>query len=146
MNLHKILKYLAIVIGIVGLILWGRVLMAGDDSIETSADVQASVVTPFLYVAYFVFAVIVLLVLFFVIKGLFSGNIRNTLIAVGAFALVVVISYLLADGQAVYDRDGVMAVSESGSKWVGAGLYTFYILAVIAVGIMLVSGIKKLIK
>lgn len=146
MNLHKILKYLAIVIGIVGLILWGRVLMAGDDSIETSADVQASVVTPFLYVAYFVFAVIVLLVLFFVIKGLFSGNIRNTLIAVGAFALIVVISYLLADGQAVYDRDGVMAVSESGSKWVGAGLYTFYILAVIAVGIMLVSGIKKLIK
>ena len=146
MNLHKILKYLAIVIGIVGLVLWGRVLMAGDDSIETSADVQASVVTPFLYVAYFVFAVIVLLVLFFVIKGLFSGNIKNTLIAVGAFAVIVIISYFIADGQAVYDRDGVMAVSESGSKWVGAGLYTFYILAVIAVGIMLVSGIKKLIK
>ena len=146
MNLHKILKYVAIVIGVVGLILWGRVLMAGDDSIETSADVQASVVTPFLYVAYFVFAVIVLLVLFFVIKGLFSGNIKNTLIAVGAFAIIVIISYFLAEGQAVYDRDGVMAVSESGSKWVGAGLYTFYILAVIAVGIMLVSGIKKLIK
>ena len=146
MTLHKILKYLAIVIGVVGLILWGRVLMAGDESIETSADVQASVVTPFLYVAYFVFLVIVLLVLFFVIKGLFKGDIKHTLISIGAFAAVVIISYLLADGQAVYDRDGVLAVSESGSRWVGTGLYTFYILAVIAVGIMLVSGIKKLIK
>ena len=146
MTLHKILKYLAIVIGVVGLILWGRVLMAGDDSIETSADVQASVVTPFLYVAYFVFAVIILLVLFFVIKGLFRGNIKNTLISVGAFAAIVIVAYLLADGQAVYDRDGIMAVSESGSRWVGAGLYTFYMLAVIAVGIMIVSGIKKLIK
>lgn len=146
MSLHKILKYLAIVIGVVGLILWARVLMAGDSSIETSADVQASVVTPFLYLAYFVFAVVVVLVLVYVIKGLFGGNIKNTLISIGAFAVIVIVSYLLADGQAVYDRDGVMQVSESGSRWVGAGLYTFYILAVIAVGIMLVSGIKKLIK
>jgi hypothetical protein len=145
MTLHKILKYIALVIGVIGLILWGRVLMAGDDAIENSADVQASVVTPFLYVAYLVFAIIVLLVLFYVIKGLFSGDIKRTLIAVGAFILVVVIAYLLTDGTETQLSDGTM-LSASANHWVGAGLATFYILAGIAILLMVVSGIRKLIK
>ncbi|NJW52292.1 hypothetical protein [Salinimicrobium oceani] len=145
MTLHKILKYLALVIGVIGLILWGRVLLAGDDAIESSAAVQASVVSPFLYVAYLVFAIIVLLVLFFVIKGLFSGNIKRTLIAVGAFILVVALAYLLTDGTETQLSDGTM-LSANGHHWVGAGLVTFYILATIAILLMVVSGIRKLIK
>ena len=145
MTLHKILKYIALVIGVVGLILWARVLMAGDDAIENSADVQASVVTPFLYVAYIVFAIIVLLVLFFVIKGLFSGDIKRTLIAAGTFIAVVAIAYVLTDGTEKQLSDGTM-LSASGDHWVGAGLVTFYILACIAILLMVVSGIRKLIK
>lgn len=145
MTLHKILKYLALVIGVIGLILWARVLMAGDDAIESSADVQASVVTPFLYVAYLVFAIIVLLVLFFVIKGLFSGDIKRTLIAIGAFLLVVVVAYLLTDGTETQLSDGTM-LSANANHWVGAGLVTFYILAGIAILLMVVSGVRKLIK
>ncbi|MCY2685693.1 hypothetical protein [Salinimicrobium sp. TH3] len=145
MSLHKILKYIALVIGVIGLILWGRVLMAGDDAIENSADVQASVVTPFLYVAYLVFAIIVLLVLFYVIKGLFSGDIKRTLIAVGAFILVVAIAYLLTDGTETQLSDGTM-LSANANHWVGAGLVTFYMLAGIAILLMVVSGIRKLIK
>lgn len=145
MTLHKILKYIALVIGVVGLILWARVLMAGDDAIENSADVQASVVTPFLYVAYIVFAIIVLLVLFFVIKGLFSGDIKRTLIAVGAFIVVIGIAYVLTSGTERQLSDGTM-LSASADHWVGAGLVTFYILAGIAILLMVVSGIRKLIK
>ena len=145
MTLHKILKYIALVIGVIGLILWGRVLMAGDDAIENSADVQASVVSPFLYVAYLVFAIIVLLVLFFVIKGLFSGNIKRTLIAVGAFILVVAIAYLLTDGTETQLSDGTM-LSANANHWVGAGLVTFYILAGVAILLMVLSGVRKLIK
>ncbi|MCX2836834.1 hypothetical protein OQ279_01610 [Salinimicrobium sp. MT39] len=144
MTLHKILKYLALVIGVVGLILWGRVLMAGDDAIENSADVQASVVSPFLYVAYLVFAIIVLLVLFFVIKGLFSGDIKRTLIAVGSFIIVVAIAYVLTDGTEKTLSDGTM-LSASADHWVGAGLVTFYILAGAAVLLMVLSGVRKLI-
>lgn len=144
MNLHKILKYIALVIGVVGLILWARVLMAGDDAIENSADVQASVVTPFLYVAYIVFALIVLLVLFFVIKGLFSGDIKRTLIAVGAFIVVIGIAYVLTSGTERQLSDGTM-LSANADHWVGTGLVTFYILAGIAVLLMVVSGIRKLI-
>ena len=145
MTLHKILKYIAIVIGVVGLILWGRVLMTGDEAIESSASVQASVVTPFLIVAYVVFALIVLLVLFYVIKGLFSGDIKRTLIAVGAFILVIAIAYFVSGGTQMTMTDGEV-ISADTVHWVSAGLITFYILAITAILLMVVSGIRKLIK
>lgn len=146
MTIHKILKYLAIVIGVLGLILLGRIIAAGDDAIEGSASVQASVVDPFMIVAYGVFAIIVLLVLFFVIKGLFKGDIKKTLISIGVFGAVVLIAYLLADGTAMYDRNEVQTLDATGSKWVGTGLITFYILAGVAIAAMVISGVKKLIK
>lgn len=145
MTLHKILKYLALVIGVVGLILWGRVLMAGDDAIESSADVQASVVTPFLIVAYIIFAIVVLIVAFYVLKGLFSGDVKKTLMSIGAFILIVVVSYLVTGGTEMVMNDGEV-ISASAVHWVGAGLVTFYILACIAILLMVVSGIRKLIK
>ncbi len=145
MTIHKILKYLALVIGVIGLILLGRIIMAGDATIETSASAQASLVDPFMWLSYLVMAVILVLVLFFVITGLFKGNIKNTLISVGAFVLIVVIAYVLTDGEATTLKDGEI-LSASASHWVSAGLVVFYILAVVAVGAMVLSGIRKLIK
>ncbi|HET8886346.1 MAG TPA: hypothetical protein VFM70_08370 [Salinimicrobium sp.] len=147
MNIHKILKYLAIVVGVIGLIFLARVLIAGDQAITDSADVQASVVNPFLYIAYFVFVFVVALVLVFVIKGLFTKNVKNTLISTGILLLLVAIAYFLADGNAMYDRNNnSQIISESGSKWVGTGLITFYFLGALAIGTMIFSGVKKLIK
>ena len=145
MTIHKILKYLALVIGVVGLILLARIIMAGDDSISNSASTQASVLDPFMWLSYLVLLVVIVLVGFFVIKGLFRGNIKNTLIAVGSFVLIVVIAYLVTDGTETTLKDGEV-LSASASHWVGAGLVTFYILAAIAVGAMVLSGIRKLIK
>jgi hypothetical protein len=42
-------------------------------------------------------------------------------------------------------QDGEM-LSASGSKWVGTGLYAFYIMAILAIGAMVFSGIKKVTK
>ncbi len=145
MTIHKILKYLAIVIGVLGLILLGRIIMAGDDAIVSSSATQQSVVTPFLWLSYIVMAVVLVLIIFFVIKGLFKGNIKNTLISVGAFLLIVVIAYLVTDGTQKTLRDGEI-LSANTDHWVGTGLVTFYILAAIAVGAMVLSGIRKLIK
>lgn len=145
MNLHKILKYLALIIGVIGLILLGRIIMAGDDAIKASADLQSSMLDPIMWVAYIVFAITVIIVLIFVIKGLFTGNIKNTLISIGAFVLIVIIAYLVTDGTQLELKDG-STLSASGDHWVGAGLVVFYILAVIAVGAMVLSGVRKLIK
>ena len=145
MTLHKILKYLALVIGVIGLILLGMIIYTGDDAIKASADLQASRLNPMMWVAYLVLAFTIVLVGIYVIVGLFRGNIKNTLIAIGSFILVVAVAYVLSDGVEKQLADGEI-LSASGDHWVGAGLYTFYILAAIAVGAMVISGIKKLAK
>jgi hypothetical protein len=73
-----------------------------------------------------------------------AGDIKKTLIVVGAFLAIVIISYVLAEGVETEMRDGEI-LSANGSKWVSAGLYVFYILGVVAIGSMVLSGVKKLI-
>src|SRR5690606_15422677 len=106
MTIHKILKYLALVIGVIGLILLGRIIMTGDDAITNSASTQASVVDPMIWLSYIVLAVIIVAVLIFVVKGLFKGNIKNTLISVGAFLLIIVIAYVVTGGDEIVLKDG----------------------------------------
>lgn len=144
MGIYKILKYLALAIGVISAILLVRVLMAGDDAITDSPDVQASVVDPFLWISYIVLGLVIALVLIYVIKGLFRGNIKKTLMSVGLFLLIIVLAYVIADDSIVYDRNDVAQVSASGSKWVGAGLITFYILAGFAILAMIFSGVTKI--
>lgn len=144
MTIYKVLKYLALAIGVIGLILLGRVLFAGDDEIANSGSVQNSVLDPMLWLTYIVFAIVVALVLFYVIKGLFQGDVKKSLTMVGLFAAVVVISYLLAGGGAVYDRNGTELISDSGSKWVDTGLIVFYLLGAVAILAMGISGARKL--
>lgn len=144
MTLHKILKYVALVIGVLGLIFLGRILAAGDDAIEASADVQGSVLEPMMWISYLVLAVVIALVAIFVIAGLFRGNIKNTIIGIVSFAVVVLVSYLVTTGTEVTTRDGDI-ITAGTVHWVGAGLVCFYILAALAILAMVFSGVKKLI-
>ncbi|MEO2073676.1 MAG: hypothetical protein ABGW99_20285 [Zunongwangia sp.] len=144
MTLHKILKYVALVIGVLGLIFLGRILAAGDNAIEASADVQSSVLEPMMWISYLVLAVVIALVAIFVIAGLFRGNIKNTIIGIVSFAVVVLVSYLVTTGTQVTTREGDI-ISAGTVHWVGAGLVCFYILAALAILAMVFSGVKKLI-
>ena len=64
---------------------------------------------------------------------------------VGAFLLLALICYFaFATGVETPLRDGEM-LSANGSKMVGAGLYMFYFLVLIAGGAMLFSGVKKML-
>lgn len=141
MALHKILKIVALLLSVAGIIFLAMIIAKGDEAVTATGEG----VDGFLFVAYIIFAITIVFVLFFVLKGIFAGNIKNTLISVGAFLLIVVISYVLADGTPMKMQEGEM-LSASGSKWVGAGLYAFYIMAVLAVGAMIFSGIKKVTK
>ena len=141
MALHKILKIIALLLSVAGIIFLAMIIAKGDEAVAaTGAGLDG-----FLYVAYITFAITIVFVLFFVIKGIFSGNIKNTMISVGAFLLIVVISYVLADGTAMETLGGE-TLSANGSKWVDTGLYVFYIMAVLAVAAMVFSGVKKIIK
>ena len=138
MGLHKIIKIVGLILSLIGVALLGMMIMKGDDVIkETGSGIDA-----FIYTAYVIFALVLIAVVIFGLKGLMSGNIKNTLIILGAFIVVIGISYGLADNNQLTLANGKL-LTESNSKWIGAGLYTFYILAIIAIGSMVVSGFKK---
>lgn len=154
MGLHKIIKYLMIGIGIVSLVIAGIVATLPAEELKNELkavgieafEVPASIDWMTL-ITFIVLGISIVLVLVFVLKGLFTGNAKNTLIGLGAFLLVVAVSYLLADGgdAPIPLKDGKF-LSVNGSRWVSAGLNAFYILAIAAVGSMLFGGVRKLIK
>jgi hypothetical protein len=130
MGLHKILRIVVLILALAGIVALAMVLINGN-----GLDAQ-------LYIAYITLALIVFIVLVYVLKETFSGNLKKTLMSIGAFLLVVIIAYVLSNGVETEMRDGEM-LSANGSKWVGTGLHTFYILALVAIGSMIYSGIKK---
>ncbi|OIQ29374.1 MAG: hypothetical protein BM564_06670 [Bacteroidetes bacterium MedPE-SWsnd-G2] len=134
MGLHKILTYVAMALAVVGVIL--AIMIIGDNTEQIGS---------ILYVAYIVLAIVLLMVLFFSLKNTFSNKetLKSTLTGVGAFGLLFLVCYYgLASGQETVLKDGEV-LTEGESQLVGAGLYMFYALAIIASGTMLFSGIKK---
>ncbi|MCB4799834.1 hypothetical protein [Neotamlana laminarinivorans] len=141
MNLHKVLKIVAFALAIIGAIF--ALMIIGSDE-----DAAKGLSGNILYVAYAVLAIVIALVLVFVIKGLFSGDIKKTLLTVGAFLVIIAISFGVSSGSDLDLQPFIQKgsdVTESTSKTVGAGLIAFYILAVLAIGSMLVGGAKKIL-
>jgi len=143
MDLQKLLKIVAAVVGLLSIAFLVTIISKGDDAIK-AGDGAASVGT-YMYVAYFILAAAVVSVVFFTLSNLISNaaSLKNTLFAIGAFALLALICYFIfASGVETMLKDGTM-LSVAQSKLVGAGLYLFYSLAVVAGGTMLFFGVKK---
>ncbi|MCB0456534.1 MAG: hypothetical protein KDC91_02230 [Flavobacteriaceae bacterium] len=145
MGLHKIIKIIALLLSVVGIVFFVMILSAGDKAI--AAGESGGTVNGALYTAYIIFGLVLAAVLIFVLKGVFAGDIKKTLITVGAFLAIVLIGYVMASG----NTEGLplvdnQPVTESTSKWVGTGLNTFYILALLAIGAMILSGLKRVAK
>jgi len=153
MNFQKIIRILAMAVGVLSIIFLVRIIGAGDDELKAAAEsgdtgFVDSYLNPISMMAYIVIGLTVVLVLLFSLKNIFTNpkTLKTTLTNVGAFALVGAIAYFgFANGVETPMRDGEV-LSAGGSKLVGAGLYLFYFLAIIAIGAMLFSGVKKMIK
>ena len=63
MGLHKILKIVALILGVVGIVFWFLILSKGDDAIEATGEG----VDPMLYIAYITLGIVLLFVLIFVV-------------------------------------------------------------------------------
>lgn len=142
--MDKIIKIFKIVIGIVGGILFIRILAEDDTMIENDIALQTSLVSPLMYLSYFIFVLCILATLGFVIKGLFRGDVKKTLISLGAFMGIIVVSFLTSNGEETALRDGEV-LSAYGSKWISTGLTVFYILTIFAFAAIIFSSIKKVI-
>lgn len=136
MNTHKIIKIIAFALAILGSI-FALMIMTGSDAM----------IDNILYITYAVLGLVIALVVIFVLKGLVTGDIKKTLMSVGAFLAIIFISYGLSSGtdldlQPFNDKG--LGITEGISKNVGAGLYAFYVLAFLAIGSMLFGGVKKI--
>tara|TARA_B100000927_G_C16038573_1_gene298068 strand:+ start:33 stop:482 length:450 start_codon:yes stop_codon:yes gene_type:complete len=148
MNLEKITRIGCIALGVLGLIFLALVFATGDDSIKMSAaSGDYGVITPIIILSQIVLFIAVIVTLTFSLRGIAKdkSKMKNALKSTGLFLVVVVIAFVLSSGVETPMRDGKV-LSAMGSRLVGTGIRVFFILSIIAVGLMVFPGTKKIFK
>ena len=130
---YNILKYTALGLSLLGILFVLLILsdyLFGIDMI--------------LYNAYVVLFIIVSSVLYFGIKNMIGNksNLMNTLKGIGSFLALFIVCFLIASGEETLMREGKI-LSATSSKFIGAALFMFYSLIIIASGSMLFFGFKN---
>ncbi len=136
MGLYKIVKILSLVLALAG-ILFGVMIIAGNNGQIDSM----------MYVAYAVLFIVLALVVVYTLINLLSHKdaLMGALKGVGSFVVLGLICYFVfATGTEKTIADGKI-LSATDDKLIGAGLYMFYALALIATGAMVFTGVKKMI-
>lgn len=144
MNIQKIIKIGALVIGLIAVFFLVRIMMLGDEAIEADVANQ-SVLTGFANLAYIVLAIAAVSTLIFSLVNLVSqpDKLKKALISLGVFALVLVVAWFLSSGEERLLDDGKI-LTAGQSQLVEAGIKAFYLLIMLAAGLMLFFGVKKM--
>ena len=144
MNLQKIVKILVLIIGVIAVFFLARIMMIGDEAIESDATNQG-IVGSFITLALITLGIAAIITLLFTLKNLLThpDKLKQALISIGLFAVVVAIAYFTSSGVEKDLGDGKI-LTAGESQWVEAGIRTFYFLVLAAVGAMAWGGIKKL--
>ncbi|WP_242092589.1 hypothetical protein [Aestuariivivens sediminicola] len=143
--MKKVLTIILALVGVLSIVFLAMIISTGDEAVKVGE--ASGTVDSFMYLSYLILLLTLFFVVIFTLKGVFSNAavLKSTLKSVGAFVILALICYFMAEGVETPLKDGG-SLSEGGSKLVGAGLYLFYLLILLAGGIMLLSGIKKMIK
>ena len=148
MNLEKITRVGCIALGLLGMIFLSLVFFTGDDTIKmAAASGDYGVITPIILLSQIVLFIAVLVTLTFSLRGISKDKtkMKNAVKSTGLFLMVVLIGFLLSNGVETPMRDGKV-LSAMGSRLVGTGINVFFILTIIAVGLMIFPGTKKIFK
>ena len=133
MNFYNALKYIAIGLSLLAVIFLFVILFGNLFGVDLM-----------LYNAYFILFIIVSAVLFFGISNVISDrlSLMNTLKLLGTFLGLFLVCFLLASGEETIMKEGKV-LSALSSKFIGAALFMFYALVIVASGSMLYFGIKN---
>ena len=134
MNLQKITNISVVLLAVLALIVLGVIIGQGDEYIEMSAmQGNFGAVSVMINLALFVLLVTVLMTLVFSMKNLFSekSKLKKAGISIGSFLFVFIVAFVLSSGIETPMQDGKM-LSALQSKFVEAGIRTFYLLTIIA--------------
>ena len=133
MKFHNITKILALIFSLLGVAFVLIILSENYFGIDLV-----------LYTAYIVLTSIITSVLYFGVKSVVSDktSLIRTLKSVGSFLGLFIICYVLSSGNETPMRDGKI-LSANGSKLIGAALFMFYSLILIASSSMLFFAFKN---
>ena len=148
MNLQKITNISVVLLAVLALIVLGVIIGQGDEYIEMSAmQGNFGAVSVMINLALFVLLVTVLMTLVFSMKNLFSekSKLKKAGISIGSFLFVFILAFVLSSGVETPMQDGNM-LSALQSRFVEAGIRTFYLLTLIAGGIMVYFSVSKYFK
>ena len=148
MNLQKITNISVVLLAVLALIVLGVIITQGDEYIEMSAmQGNFGAVSLMINLALLVLVVTVAMTLVFSVKNLVSekSKMKKAGISIGSFLAVFVLAFVLSSGVETPLPDGGM-LSATQSKLVEAGIRTFYLLTIIAGGIMIYFSVSKYFK
>lgn len=140
MDVYKISKILVIILGIIASILFVSTL-----GMEVTMENNSYIVDYFIYISYIAMAVAFFSVVYFVFKNLITHKeqLKRALISLGIFAAIILVAFILADSTEVKLKDGGV-ITSTASKLISTSLNTFYILAIISVGVLGWTGFSKI--
>ena len=150
-KLSKILTIVAAVIGIVGAFFLIRIMSAGSDEVQNSAELQNSIVSPFIYFTQIVLFVAAAAAIIFSVLNLVKHPqaLKKTLMMLAVMGVILAIAYFTASDAAVTDITGkIIKNGEAGStsKWVSAMINFTGLLGLgglVLVGTGIVRGMLK---
>jgi len=133
MNFYNALKYTAIGLSLLAVIFLFVILFGNLLGVDLM-----------LFNAYFILFIIVFAVLIFGIINVISDRLilMNSLKLLGTFLGLFLVCFLLASGEETIMKEGKV-LSALSSKFIGAALFMFYALVIVASGSMLYFGIKN---
>ena len=143
----KILMLLVAVISLIGLGLFINVSLAGEDP-EPLSKAVGPLVAFSTYLLYAAVIVTVILSVLTIVKN--PENLKKTLLGLGSLAVLLVISYVLGDSNAVVDAQGAIIeggeAGATGNQWVGSLIWLSTILVIIGSIFFVYDLIKGLVK
>ena len=148
MNFQKIINLSIVVLAVSALVVLGVIIGQGDEYIEMSAmQGNFGAVAVMINLALLVLLVTIAMTLVFSLKNLVSekSKMKKAGISIGSFLLVFMVAFLLSSGVETPMQDG-QTLSVMQSRLVESGIRTFYLLTLIAGGIMLYFSVSKYFK
>ncbi|MGB0891048.1 MAG: hypothetical protein ACPGUU_01760 [Flavobacteriaceae bacterium] len=146
-NLSKILTIVIAAVGVIGAVLFIRVMSAGEDQ-EALSNSVGSIVMFSQILLYVAIGVTIVLSLWSMLKN--PAALKKALLGIGVLAVLLVISYFLGDSNAVTDaQDNVLLYGEAGAssnKWTSTGIWYSLILGAIGTVFFVSDLVKGLIK
>ena len=147
MNIQTIVKIISAVFGLLGAVFLFRIIGTGDEEIKMAASMgDFGAVSPLVSLSIAILMITVVVTLIFSLLNLASSSqkLKKSLLFIGCFAVVLGIAFAASEGVETPLKDGEI-LSAAGSRWVGTGIRMFYILAILAILSMVVSGAKKIL-